>query len=220
MKMKSILCFGVILFLFFMAIIVKQLRVAQCNKVWSILICTLEERKDSFNKIYNKLQKQIADSNLEYQVEILFFSDNREHTVGFKRNTLLKQSKGRYVCFVDDDDDVHDRYIAMIYEKLQQNPDCVSLVGIMTTNGQNQEVFKHSIEYNNKYCKENGVYLRPPNHLNPIKGDIARQFLFPETNFGEDYNWAVSLAQSGLLKTEAVLNEPYYFYLYDGKYNG
>ena len=34
-------------------------------------------------------------------------SDDREHTIGFKRNSLMQQSRGTYVNFLDDDDDVH-----------------------------------------------------------------------------------------------------------------
>ncbi len=190
-----------------------------CGKAWSILICTLEKRRECFEKIYNKLQNQITENKLDDQIEILFFRDDQQHSIGFKRNTLLLQSQGEYVCFVDDDDDVHPLYISMIYEKLTQNPDCVSLVGIMTTNGENPEKFIHSIQYNNKYCTENGVHLRPPNHLNPIKRSIALQFAFPENNFGEDRTWALAIAQSRLLKNEAVIDVPYYFYQYDGKYH-
>ncbi|MCX5922442.1 MAG: glycosyltransferase [Candidatus Dependentiae bacterium] len=190
------------------------------TKMWSILICTLEERKESFKRIYNKLQRQILVNNLSDQVEVLFFKDNREHSIGFKRNALLQQSQAEYVCCVDDDDDVHDFYVPMIYEKLLQSPDCVSLVGVMTTNGKNPETFIHSIEYNNKYCTENGVHLRPPNHLNPVKRSIALQFLFPENNYGEDRSWTLDMAHSGLLQTEAVIDVPYYFYQYDGKYSG
>ncbi|HEV2600750.1 MAG TPA: glycosyltransferase [Candidatus Babeliales bacterium] len=189
-------------------------------KLWSILICTLEERKKSFDTLRAKVQRQIEVNQLNDQVEILFFRDNRERSIGYKRNFLLQQSKAEYVSFLDDDDDVHGRYVPMIYEKLQQKPDCVSLVGIMTTHGKNPEIFKHSIAYNNKYCTEDGVHFRPPNHLNPIKRDIAAQFSFPEANYGEDYSWAHLLAESALLKTEAVIEEPYYFYLYDGKYHG
>jgi len=188
------------------------------TKLWSILICTIEERKESFDKLYKKLQDQINNSNFADAIEILFFSDNRVKSIGFKRNTLIQQSTGEYVCFIDDDDGVHDRYVQMIYEKLLQKPDCVSLAGIITTNGQNPEKFVHSIKYNNKYCHENGIYYRPPNHLNPIKKSIAQQFLFPENNFGEDMDWTLQVARSGLLKVEAVIDEPYYFYYYNGKY--
>lgn len=199
----------------------SSLSLQAADKLWSILICTIEERQESFSRIYNKLQHQIVNNHLEDQIEILFFRDNREHSIGFKRNTLLKQSTGEYVCFVDDDDDVHENYIAMIYEKLLQKPDCVNLLGVMTTNGKNPQPFAHSIQYNDRYyhndkfCSENGIHIRPPNHLNPIKRSVAIQFPFQEANFGEDRKWMIAVAVSGLLKTEAIIDVPYYFYLYD-----
>ncbi len=186
--------------------------------MWSILICTLDEREKQFKPLYQKLCRQIKEAGLSDQIEILFYRDNRELKVGQKRNFLLTTSSGKYVSFIDDDDDIHDNYIKMIFDKLCLNPDCVSLAGIMTTQGQNPCKFIHSIQYNNQYCQKDNVYYRPPNHLNPLRRSIAIQFTFPETNLGEDRAWALAIAESGLLKTEEHIDEPYYFYRYDGKY--
>lgn len=183
------------------------------TKDWSILICTLEKRKQSFEFIYNKLQQQIHQNGLDDKVELLYFSDMGENTVGFKRNALLQQSKGCYVNFMDDDDDVADNYISMIHEKLKLNPDCVNLIGIITTNGKNPKKFIHSINYHSWFEKD-GIYYRPPNHLNPIKRSIAIQFLFPEKNYGEDAVWSMAIAKSGLLQKEEWIDTPYYFYLF------
>lgn len=182
-------------------------------KQLSILICTLEQRKEAFNHIYNKLKKQIQDNNLENKVEILYFLDNGQHTIGFKRNSLLRQSNGYYVCFVDDDDDVHENYVAMICQKLENSPDCVSLKGIITIDGREPRTFLHSIQYK-EWFEQQKVYYRPPNHLNPIRRNIAIQFLFPETNLYEDKEWSLQIAKSGLLKKEEVIDIPYYFYTY------
>jgi glycosyltransferase involved in cell wall biosynthesis len=182
--------------------------------MWSILICTLEERKATFRKLYRELKKQIAENNLVGQVEIRAFCDNRKYTVGFKRNALLKASKGKYVCYIDDDDWVHEKYVSMIFEKLQKNPDCVSLKGIITTNGKNPRLFIHSNAYK-EWFERDGIYYRSPNHLNPIRRDIAMLCKFPETNAGEDHAWSMALARSGLLKKEEIIDEPYYFYLFD-----
>ena len=185
---------------------------AHHQKDWSILICTLEERRESFERIYTKLTQQINSQDLGDRIEVLYFRDNRENSVGFKRNSLLAQSSGEYVCFVDDDDDVHDKYIALIYNKLRKKPDCVSLKGIMTHHGEHRKEFVHSLHYPT-YFEQNNVYYRPPNHLNPIKRSIALQFKFPETFHGEDLCWTMALTASGLLKTESTVDEPYYFYL-------
>ena len=185
-------------------------------KEWSILICTLDERAAPFSYLYNKLQGQIKDKHLEDKVEILFFKDNRENTVGFKRNALLRQSRGRYVNFIDDDDDVHDNYVAMIHEKLSSKPDCVSLIGIITFNDQNPKQFIHSVKFKAYFEKDN-VYYRPPNHLNTMQRATAAQFLFPAISFGEDTDWAMRLCRAGLLQKEEEIKEPYYFYKYVSK---
>jgi GT2 family glycosyltransferase len=132
----------------------------------------------------------------------------------------MRASQAEYISFVDDDDDVHDLYVPLLYTRLREKPDCLSLHGILTTNGQNPQRFVHSIQYNNKYGQEDGVYVRPPNHLNPIKRSLAIECLFPENNYGEDRAWALALAAKGLLKHELAIEVPYYFYQYDGKYHG
>lgn len=177
----------------------------------SILICTLEVRINAFDKIYSKLQNQIKENKLQNNVEILYFKDDKNHSIGHKRNELLRRSKGEYVCFVDDDDDIHDDYINIICKAIENKTDCISLNGIITIDGENPKNFIHSIKYNRWY-EENNVYFRPPNHLNPIKRVIAAQFVFPDINFGEDKAWSMDLVKSGLLKTESVIDKPYYFY--------
>lgn len=187
------------------------------TKVWSILICTLDERAEQFARLYKKLQQQIEQNNLQNQVEVLFFLDKRgEHTVGSKRNSLIQQSRGAYVNFIDDDDDIHDEYVKMIFNKLSNKPDCVSLVGIITFNGNHPATFIHSIKYKT-YFQTDGNYYRPPNHLNPIKRIIACQFLFPTISYGEDTDWAMQIAKTNLLKTEEEIKTPYYFYKYVDK---
>lgn len=183
--------------------------------LWSILICTIDGREESFNRLCKTLTEQINALGLQDQVEVLACKDARgEHTIGFKRNVLMQMSSGLYTQFADDDDEVSDDFIKTIHAKLQNKPDCVSLVGIITTNGAHPKKFIHSIAYD-KYFEENDVYYRPPNHLNPIKRSVAIQFAFPEKNFGEDTDWAMLIANSKLLKTEEVVDTPYYFYQFD-----
>jgi hypothetical protein len=179
---------------------------------WSILIPTMTERAQQFDFISHKLKQQIKACMLEDKIEILTFLDSRgEHTTGHKRNWLIEQSRGEYISFVDDDDDVSDNFIPLIYERLQKKPDCVSLVGIMSVNGKYPRLFIHSIKYTT--CFEyNKVYYRPPNHLNPMKRSIAIQFKFADVTLQEDTPWALRIADSRLLKTEEYVFQPYYFY--------
>lgn len=185
---------------------------------WSILICTLNAREKVFSTLYSKLVNQIRTNNLGRQVEIIFFKDDRKYSVGYKRNLLLDSARGEYVCFVDDDDDVSDNYIKLLYQALSKSPDCVSLCGLLFQESSLYCKFYHSIKYKSYFNKDR-TYFRPPNHLNVIRSSIAKKFKFPEINFGEDTDWAMQICNSGLLKDEVKIKKPYYYYYYDGNKN-
>lgn len=186
----------------------------QEEKMWSILICTLNERKHLFIKLHEKLLKQIKENNLQNQVEVKFFCDNRgEHTTGYKRSLLLMQSKAKYICYIDDDDEISDDYVIEIYKRLCKNPDCVGMRLVITFDGKNPAPVIHSLQCK-EYCVKNGVYLRTPNHLNPIKRRIAVQCSFKDICYGEDYDWAQQLVRLNLLKIEEDWNKTCYFYNY------
>lgn len=184
--------------------------------LWSILICTLESRKQSFSSLYSNLTALIKLHELQSEVEVLYLSDKGEASVGQKRNELVSLSKGEYVCFIDDDDKVSDNYIPLIYKSLVSYPDCVGLTGVITFNGKNPKRFIHSIKYNS-YFEKGGVYYRPPNHLNPIRKEIAQHFLFPSKYFGEDTDWALRICKAGVLKKECFISDPLYYYLFTPK---
>lgn len=178
----------------------------------SILIPTLPERRHLLDDLVKELEKQTGT----LPVEILTDPRDRRISTGEKRNALLARARGEYVCFFDDDDKPADHYIYSILSALRENPDCCNLYGIMTTNNANPVRFVHSIKYR-EYFEEDGVLYRPPNHLNVIRRSIARHFKFPEIVFGEDTAWAMQLCQSGMLRTEAHIDETLYFYRYDSR---
>jgi glycosyltransferase involved in cell wall biosynthesis len=180
----------------------------------SILICTLPQRAEMFNFIFEKLSKQINSSN-KNQVEIVS-DDNIHITTGEKRNQLISKAKGEFVVFVDDDDDVYDYYISEILSTIENNPyiDCIGTNGIISFNGQNQRNWYISIDYKHWHEKADGYY-RTPNHISPIRKSIAEQITFPNTHHGEDF--AFSMAIYPLLKNEAKIEKPMYHYKYKGK---
>lgn len=144
-------------------------------------------------------------------VEIVL--DKSSESIGTKRNNLLDKSLGDYVCFIDSDDWVSKDYVKLIMNAIQSSPDCVSLKGVFTTDGENPEIFEHSLKYKSWRTTNNPVkYERTINHLNTVKASIAKQIKFPETNFGEDHHWSMALHKSGMLKTEVYIEEVLYEY--------
>ena len=179
--------------------------------ILSILIPSLTKRRGMLQNILNILQPQMTD-----QVEILTDIDDGQRTTGKKRNDLIQRAKGDYVVFVDDDDEVMPSYIADILQAAQQKPDCIVFSGWMTTNGMQRRDFHLSIHHPYQAETRNGktVYLRYPNHITPIRRDIAASVPFPNQTIGEDYIWATKLHDLKLLKTEVRIHKFLYHYKY------
>lgn len=176
----------------------------------SILIPTITEREEQYDSLYSELIMQIGNN---IDIEICPLKDNREMSIGEKRNKLLEMAKGEYVAFVDDDDAVSENYIALLLQAVESGCDCASLKGVYYVDGVKDGVFEHSLKYDKWETVDGEIkYLRFPNHLNCIKSSIAKQFKFPEKNFSEDFDWSTELHKSGLLKTEHYIDEVIYYY--------
>jgi glycosyltransferase involved in cell wall biosynthesis len=171
---------------------------------FSILICTLDKRQTHLERLMKILQPQITE-----EVEVLTEKDNGEILIGAKRNKLLERASGSYVAFIDDDDRVDAQYVSKILSAIETEPDCVGIEGIMKTDGRNACKFIHSLRYR-EWFEKSGVYFRNPNHLNPVKREIALSVKFPELNHGEDHDYSKRLLEH--LTKEVYINGPIYFY--------
>ncbi len=179
----------------------------------SILIPTIVSRQKQFRKLNEKLDRQIADNSLSNEVEIVHFLDNKNHSIGFKRNRLINTAEGKFIVFVDDDDDVSNDYVLLIFQAIMNNPDidCIGIKGNITFRKRMPRIFIHSIQYK-KYFSSRATYFRPPYHLNPIKREIARKYSFEEINYSEDIDWAMQILNDNVLQKEFFINKVIYFY--------
>lgn len=177
----------------------------------SILIPSLEKRAGRLAALLRSIEKQMTP-----EVEIIVSMDGGQKTIGQKRNEMTAAAKGLYVASIDDDDRISPQYISLLLKGIATNPDCCSLVGTYTINGRYPKIFKHSIEYNGWYEKNNILY-RFPNHLNAIRASIAKQMIYPDVRHGEDKSFSEQLQKSGLLKKEYKIEPIIYIYDYQTK---
>lgn len=201
----------------------------------SILICHLKERHEKLERLMKVLRPQLTPD-----VEVLIESDDFS-TIGAKRNLLLSKARGMYVSFIDDDDMVPGYYVEKILCAIGQEavsmspnvnpeyarqmheevtftktttPDCVGFKGKYICRSRPPATFIHSLKYDD-WQTVDGVHQRCPNHLNPIKRDLATQTGFPNKSLGEDIAFSRSIR--GLLKTEIMIDEIMYIY-FEGKF--
>lgn len=142
-------------------------------------------------------------------------SDDRQMSIGEKRNRLMAMATGKYIAFIDDDDMIHRDYLRHVLKALELDPDVVGLVGEITMHsvgrGTVRRKFYHTVA-NNSYRTSARGYERPPNHLNPMKREIAEKFEFIDKSHGEDTDWAMRICKTKALKSEVMVDNILYYY--------
>lgn len=178
--------------------------------LWSICIATIRTRAQYLGRMLARIEPQLVDG-----VELLIAEDNGGRSIGSKRNLLLAESTGDYVSFVDDDDLVPADFVSRIVLELKHKPDCVGFKVRRFNGGDLYGYGIHSLTYT-KYGQRNigpdMVYERTPNHLNPVRRDLALQAGFPDKDNMEDAAYAFRLRP--LLNTERFIDAFMYDYLY------
>lgn len=183
------------------------MRSLQCDL--SILIPSLHNRSAS----REELLKALARQPFKYmsRCQVLVDIDGRQVTIGAKRNRLLAAAIGRYVTFIDDDDLVTPDYLERVFEGIDKGVDHVG-VGMMFTPDHGRHHLVECSMHHEWGMREDGVYLRSPQHTCVVKRELALAVGFENSSFGEDRDYAERLRP--LIETEHVITRPIYFYIY------
>lgn len=177
---------------------------------WSVLIPTIPGREASLQSLLTSIREKVARIAPHLRVEYSINFDNREKSVGRKREELLQGAKGKYMSFIDDDDQITDAYIEDLRETIAGS------YHVMRLRGQIQQyTFTHSTENTlSGMMARDEVFLRPPNHLNPMMTDVAKLIHFGDAVRGEDLDWTIRLARRGFLEREYRSDPNRIHYLY------
>jgi len=185
---------------------------------WQILVASTLDRKNDYEKLIERFDKLIELSSLKDFVSIISDIDNKEKSIGKKRQDLLEKATADYICFFDDDDFPYDNYILDIYKAISTGVDCVGIKIDMTTNGQNPQTCCHSLRYPIWGSKKDGYdYLRNITHFNACKRELAIKVGFRDLRYGEDKIYSDGLTE--FCKTEYFIERPVFHYRYSNKIN-
>ena len=190
----------------------------------SILICSLEKRKEQLAELLAELNLQITSCDASAIVEVLTEVDSKQITTGAKRNNLLNKAHGKYICFIDDDDHIYPNYIKLILEAIESDADCIATTGIFSINGGHPVKWRLSKDFidEDKFDSQINeiVFFRRANHLTPVKRELALQAMFPDQSNAEDKEYSGRL--NPFLKTEVKIDKSIYHYdfkNYDKEYH-
>lgn len=185
--------------------------------ILSILIPTVIGREVFYGKLYDKLWQQIINNNLTEEVEIVCECDDRVMSIGSKRQLLVTKAKGKFVVFIDDDDDIPYEYCQLICDAIKNNED-IDAIGFLqqcTFNGGVPVLASLSNRWNDwGENMEQFRYVRTPFFPTPMLREYAFQVGYNDMRYGEDHDFSRRLKQSGLIKNEFFIDKIMYYYIY------
>lgn len=127
------------------------------------------------------------------ELQILVNSDKRfldgGLSIGKKRQALVQQAEGKYLCFLDDDEAISPNYIETLMRLCYQGQDVCTFQALVKMQTfwaliDMQLCYKVNDQINPDY-----TVRRPPWHVCPVKSVYAKMFEFPDLNNAEDFVW-------------------------------
>ncbi len=175
----------------------------------SILIPTVVGREEQFYSLMDKLVPHTK------YIHIATHKDNKEITIGEKREQLYKRANGLYSWMIDDDDDIADNAIQLILEAIKSNPEvpCITFREKCMINGEYKSS-NHSIKYHQWMDKQDGYdYVRSPFYKDVIRTGLAQSIPFQRLRYNEDEQWSYAIKH--LLTDEIHIDQELYYYIYN-----
>lgn len=183
----------------------------------TILIPTVVGREAEVDRLIGSIDLQCSILGGYDEVEVIQLKDNKEITIGEKRERLYKMANGLFSWQIDDDDAIAPDAIQTILAVIKDNPSipCITFRENCMMNGQYKSS-NHSIKYDRWYDNFDGYdYVRCPFYKDVIRTDIAKSVPFEYIRYNEDEKF--SMAIKPLLTDEAHIDKEIYFYIYEPK---
>ena len=177
----------------------------------TFLVPTITGREKSLENLQKSIREKMARiaPHLRYNINLAY--DNRETSVGTKREQLIQNAQGKYSAFIDDDDDITDEYVQDLSETIGGSHPVMRLRGRI-----HPYTFTHSLENSLTSPMAIGdVFIRPPNHLNPMMTDIAKLIHYKDAVRGEDLDWTIRMSKTGMLSNEYKSDASRIHYIYN-----
>ena len=186
------------------------------NPKFSVLIPATPKRITThLIPLFNKLSEQVESLLNPKDVEILTFLDNKRRSIGYKRDALVQIARGRYLAFVDDDDQVSKYYIKEIVEVIDNHDvDVITFNQWCSFNNQPKlpVYFKLGHPVNEPVPGPYGA-TRPPWHICAWRTQLVQQFRFPDSMYGEDWHWC--LRCNAVAKTSHHIDKFLHAYIFN-----
>jgi hypothetical protein len=165
--------------------------------ILSILIPSIPERHSTFIELYGKLWRQIYHVHTIHPTlgEIEYHLDDSKSfldgglSIGKKRESLVNKATGKYLCFLDDDEDIAPNYVETLVRLCHEDKDIVTFRNISKFDTFWMVVDMRLTHTENEQATPEKIVSRLPWHLCPVRSEYAKLYEFENINYGEDFLW-------------------------------
>lgn len=181
----------------------------------AICIPTVIQRKSLFDILRLHIQNQINELGVQKDVNIISRCDNKEISIGAKRQLLINDAVelgASHMVMIDDDDTVPYYFVEKSLEALASYPDCIGYKERCTFYNRTESscFSKEFSEWMDNFAGYD--HVRTPFFKSIIRTELCAQVGCKDLRFGEDHDFAKRIYP--LLKTEVFIDEVMYEYRY------
>jgi len=174
----------------------------------TIVVCTVPSRTAKAMDLYLRLVEASPDS-----FEILLIGDNKKRSIGKKREIGLKLAQGKYIMWIDDDDDFTDYTIPEMIRAIKEDKDVICGYALAIVNGKPGYV-EYDIENTNEEFLPGGFCKRLPFPQGCAwRMKLVKDIPYPDLMYDEDWQWAVQALKK--VKTQSKSRKVIYIYNHD-----
>lgn len=178
----------------------------------SILVCTIPDRFKLFSVLMSELYRQQTYCKTVHptlgEVEIRVNADKKFNdgglSIGAKRDSLLREAKGKYLLYLDDDESISPDYIETLLRLCNQDKDVCTFRSLSKLSN-NWALVDMSLSNPMEQINPFGITRRPPWHVCPVKREYAQLYSFENISYGEDWIWFENVLKH--CKTEAHIDK-------------
>lgn len=164
--------------------------------ILSILIPSIPKRADKLSKLFHILWAQIdqlKQHEMLGKVEIIVddsvsFLDHGL-SIGKKRQGLVNEATGKYLCFLDDDESIAPNYVETLLRLCNCDLDVCTFRSIIKLESAWGMVDMRLVYKTNDQFSPEYIMRRPPWHICPVRSEFAKLYEFEDINNAEDYAW-------------------------------
>lgn len=149
-----------------------------------------------FMEISHELNKQIDNLHAIHPTlgRIEFLYDNGPPflqgglSIGKKREGLVRIAKGKYLCFLDDDEDIAPNYVETLVRLCHQDKDVITFRSFIK-NDFYWSVVDMRLGNANEEATPDRIVKRNAWHICPVRSKYAKMYKFEDSNYSEDWTW-------------------------------